>query len=503
MNGHSADSAPGSDGSGSTETSPLLNGNSERSTVVQHQRRVIVVLFTMFFLLEFGAGLLLPGSSAALEQKICDERYSNIAPIDRDCKSPDVQGQFAVLKGWQTMLDCVPGLIVAVPFGILSNKWGRHRVLSLAFTGITLGLAFLVTVLYFDVLPANLILVSPVFMLLGGGPAVITAMLYTSIADITPVSARAPIFLQLSALFILSEIGSGPLAGLILLKSTWGLIGLASVFYVLATATTFLLPDTLSISKITTTHDGSREDQSGDATASSTSTLQESLRRISEGVHEIRSFLKGHGRAIVMMFCYVFVALSKVVQLMLLQYTTKRYHWTWSKASFLLTIRSIVSLVVLIVVLPALTQLLTVRYKVGVIRRDVWITRVTGLAGVLGSLLIAFASTPDILILGLVTFAIHGGMTAVLRSLLSNMVEPRHLGTMNSLLGILEMIALMLGAPALFSSFRLGLELSGDWIGLPFICAAAMIAFSTIIVFVLPVRASKGHVDLLSTEDES
>lgn len=28
------------------------------------------------------------------------------------------------------------------------------------------------------------------FMFLGGGPAVITAMLYTTIADITPVSAR-------------------------------------------------------------------------------------------------------------------------------------------------------------------------------------------------------------------------------------------------------------------------------------------------------------------------
>lgn len=94
-------------------------------------------------------------------------------------------------------------------------------------------------------------------------------------------------------------------------------------------------------------------------------------------------------------------------------------------------------------------------------------------------------------------------MTAVLRSLLSNMVEPRYLGTMNSLVGILEMIGLMIGAPALFASFRLGFELSGDWIGLPFTCAAVMIALSTSIVFFLPVRASKGHADSLSAEDES
>lgn len=78
-------------------------------------------------------------------------------------------------------------------------------------------------------------------------------------------------------------------------------------------------------------------------------------------------------------------------------------------------------------------------------------------------------------------------MTPVLRSLLSNMVEPRYLGTMNSLLGILEMIGLMVGAPALFASFRRGFEIGGDLIGLPFICAAAMIALSTCIVWLLPV----------------
>jgi hypothetical protein len=43
---------------------------------------------------------------------------------------------------------------------------------------------------YFDALPVNLVLVSPMFMFLGGGPSVIAAMLYTTIADITSVDAR-------------------------------------------------------------------------------------------------------------------------------------------------------------------------------------------------------------------------------------------------------------------------------------------------------------------------
>ncbi|KAF3024910.1 hypothetical protein E8E14_012854 [Neopestalotiopsis sp. 37M] len=488
-------------GAGTTEGSPLLDEpheRHERPGADSHRRRVIIVTFAMFFFLEFGAGLFIPAQTAALEQKICDAIYSNIDPLDRDCKAPDVQGQLADLQGWRTTIDCIPSLVATIPYGILSNKWGRHRVLSLAFSGITLGLAFQLMVLYFDFFPVELVLVSPMFMFLGGGPAVLTAMLYTTIADITSVSARAPIFFQLAALFILSEVASGPLAGLVLLKSVWGLLALASVFYVLATATTFLLPDTLHLSKAALNED---VDDSNDTPTANESILQGSIRQLREGGREIRSFLSGHGLVIIFMFCYVFVAVSKVVQVMLLQYATKRYNWSWSKASFLLTTRSIVSLVVLILILPAMTQLLTKRFKVSVIQRDVWIARVTGLAGVVGALLIALASTPEILILGLVTFAIHGGMTAVLRSLLSNMVEHRHLGTMNSLLGILEMLGLMAGAPALFSSLRRGFEIGGDLIGLPFLCAAAMIALSTCIVWLLPVGEKKEDDEELCNEN--
>ncbi|KAI4592928.1 hypothetical protein KJ359_010180 [Pestalotiopsis sp. 9143b] len=481
------DSRPVPDGgAGATEASPLLDEHTEQPAVVvadSYRRRVIIVTFAMFFFLEFGAGLYLPGQTAALEQKICDKIFPLLDPADRDCKAPAVQGELAELQGWRTMLDCIPSLLATIPYGILSNKWGRHRVLSLAFSGITLGLAFQVMVLYVEALPVKLVLLSPMFMFLGGGPAVITAMLYTTIADITSVSARAPIFFQLAALFILSEVGSGPLAGLVLLKSLWGLIFLASAFYVLATATTFLLPDTLHISKAADA-DFDNAEESNDATQS---IIQGSIHQVREGVREIRSFISGHGLVVVFMFCYVFVAVSKIVQVMLLQYATKRYEWSWSKASILLTVRSVASLVVLVLILPALTQLLTTRFKVSVIRRDAWIARLTGLAGVIGALLIALAATSEILILGLITFAIHGGMTPVLRSLLSNMVEPRYLGTMNSLLGILEMIGLMVGAPALFASFRRGFEIGGDLIGLPFICAAAMIALSTCIVWLLPV----------------
>jgi hypothetical protein len=98
-------------GSDATEASPLLGAveSTESRLRKQHRFRVIFIVFAMFFFLEFGAGLLLPGTTAALEQRICGEVYANLNPIDRDCKAPAVQGSLAVLKGWQTTLDCIPG----------------------------------------------------------------------------------------------------------------------------------------------------------------------------------------------------------------------------------------------------------------------------------------------------------------------------------------------------------------------------------------------------------
>lgn len=58
----------------------------------------------------------------------------------------NVRGLYGILQDDSSVDFDDPGLIATVPYGILSNKWGRHRVLSLAFSGITLGLAFQVIV---------------------------------------------------------------------------------------------------------------------------------------------------------------------------------------------------------------------------------------------------------------------------------------------------------------------------------------------------------------------
>ncbi|KAK9414727.1 putative Major facilitator superfamily domain-containing protein [Seiridium unicorne] len=297
-----------------TEATTLLDAGRSSGTrfADRHRRLVIFVTFILLFCLELGAGLVMPGITVALEQKICDHVNTGLEAVDRDCKAPAVQGQIAVLRGWQTTLDCIPDLI------------------------------------------------------------------------------------------------ANALAGLILLKSLWGLNLLALSLFALSVLLACFLPETLRPVRNGGSLHGIDDDADMNATQASPGRLPP---------HDSEC----------------------------------------------------VSLVALIIVLPALSQFLLTKSKVSSIRKDVWIARITGLAG-------------------LVSFALSGGMLGVLRSLLSSMVAPRHMGTLNSLTTVLEMVGLMVAGPSLFWSLRLGFEWGGIWNGLPFFCAAVMLCVSTAVVSFLPIR---------------
>ena len=87
------------------------------------------------------------------------------------------------------------------------------------------------------------------------------------------------------------------------------------------------------------------------------------------------------------------------------------------------------------------------------------------------------------------------GYANLLRSLLNGLVEPHHVGVMNTLVGFIDTIGLMVFSPLLSQALRSGLNLGGVWIGLPFMCAAVMFTMSTAIVFAfrLPPTSRSGR----------
>lgn len=77
----------------------------------RYQLKVIGLAMTFILIVEVGAYLQIPPSYQLMEEIICRQRHPDriISAEDDDvCKGPDVQGQLAMIKGWQNSFDCVP-----------------------------------------------------------------------------------------------------------------------------------------------------------------------------------------------------------------------------------------------------------------------------------------------------------------------------------------------------------------------------------------------------------
>ena len=129
--------------------------------------RVILLSLVLVFLLELSIGMSIPPMNAVMESIICRQAHPDVfvpppppppslgqAAVaggggglvltdDPRCKGPDVQGYLAVLRGWQATFECVPGIVGAVPFGVLSDRWGRRPVLGLSLGGIVGSVVFM------------------------------------------------------------------------------------------------------------------------------------------------------------------------------------------------------------------------------------------------------------------------------------------------------------------------------------------------------------------------
>ena len=138
----------------------------------------------------------------------------------------------------------------------------------------------------------------------------------------------------------------------------------------------------------------------------------------------------------------------------------------------------------LTVLLPAVSSICLRQLNMSPLSKDLWLSRWSGVVLVLADLAIAFSSSPVLFGAGLVLLSGGSGLVPLLRSLLNAQVEPHHVGILNTLLGFLDTLGVMIGAPVFSESLHKGIELGGPWIGLPFLAGAAISCFAAGILWV-------------------
>lgn len=308
-------------------------------------------------------------------------------------------------------------------------------------------------------------------------------MLYTLFADVVAVDERATVFLQLAAVFLAAQMVAGPLAGVMMVRDPWIPLFVALASLILANLAVLAVPETVHIrdrKRASSDQDGN-DDGNGDGN----SVLQRDKlwRKVRDSLAEVWDFVLVNKNLAYLMLSLVFVILGRFVGELLLQYATDRYGWTWSRASMVLSIHSVGSLVTLLVVLPVASWLCLQRLGMPGVAKDLWLARWSGIVHIVGSLIIAAATNGLFFSFGLVWFALGSGISSLIRSILNTLVEEHHVGTANTLVGFMEMVGMTVASPLLAKSLSVGLNLGGPWIGLPFLTAGSFFIISTTILW--------------------
>ena len=314
---------------------------------------------------------------------------------------------------------------------------------------------------------------------IGGGGATVVAMFYTAIADVVPSEERATVFFQLNAIFLGSQMIAGPLGGAMLSWGPWTPLLVSLAVLVITNLGVFVFPETVHVHDRQETNEEEHE-MDEDGIPKMTKLKQQAC----AGLAELWDFVVGNKRLAFLMLSLTFVILGRFVGELLLQYASDRYSWSWSFASMVLTIRNAGSLITLLALLPAASWFCVQRLGIEGVEKDLLLARWSGVVQIVGSLIIAAAANGWLFSIGLVWFALGSGMTALIRSLLNSLVEEHHVGTLNSLAGFMEMVGMTMAGPLLAESLRLGLNLGGAWIGLPFVTAGAFFVISTTMLWV-------------------
>ncbi|KAM7198008.1 Major facilitator superfamily domain containing protein [Rhypophila sp. PSN 637] len=489
-------------------------------TKSKRKRLVLISLLVLFMvLLEFGMTFISTPLYQIQEDIICRQLLpgynftaSSTPPSSpSECKSsPLVQAEFSIINSWSVVLQLLPGLVMAVPMGLLADKHGRTVVMALSMAGMALGYGFSILVCSVpDFFGGSLrwTWAGSVFNFLGGGMTVFSAMVFSMLADVSGEGERSTAFSYLTAGMHAGAIIAPPATyWLMKVGGDWTSVYVGFSILVLAIIFALCLPETLR-SKPSEEEEALPPPFSNNgANKLGLVKPKDLLPKMRTGLGQFRDFLKlFHTNLILLMSSILLTTFGRDAQTVLTQYVTVKFNWSWSEAGLIQSIQSITTLTLLTALLPLASYLLLKhRHILPIIRirgpqsRDLTLARISILLQTLGAFLTGFSPSAGVLIPSVILSSLGTGFNILVRGLMTTMAEgdagkDSHIALLNSSIAWVETAGAMIATPLLAGSFRLGLSWAGIWTGLPFFLAGCLFAFATVIV--LFVRVHDHHQD--------
>ena len=252
------------------------------------------------------------------------------------------------------------------------------------------------------------------------------------------------------------------------------LIGLG--ISIVGTALALCIPETLELSKQNEQTDVNQADAISESAdepihrPALPSRLLSEFSKLRQSTTELSKNLN-----VILILVVFFVSyLGRQALMLILQFASKRYHWSIAEASYLMSLRGSVNLLVLLVLLPATSAFLESRPSFNAATKDKRLTQVSLFLLFCGFLLVFLAFRPVLIFIGLIVFALGSSFAVTARSLIAALVKKEALGTVFTAIAVVTSGGMLIAGPLLANTFRWGMCLGDFWMGLPFLVASLL-----------------------------
>lgn len=144
--------------------------------------------------------------------------------------------------------------------------------------------------------------------------------------------------------------------------------------------------------------------------------------------------------------------------------------------------------------LPIASQYLT---KAGMpaVTKDAWVARIGLLLAMAGYIIAGLADRLPLFLVGtVISFSI--GVEPAMRSLLIATARNSGSGALFSTLQVMLSMGIIIAGPIIAASFRLGLHMGQEWLGLPLLLSSIVMAPTATLLFALKFKDSSGRIAL-------
>ncbi|KAK1494924.1 major facilitator superfamily transporter [Colletotrichum abscissum] len=460
-------------------------------------RSGIWALLALVLLVNLAASLYQLPLSRVIERRLCREHYAVTDPsvIDKDgnvaegfCKVDDVQQGLAWIQGTMETAWIVGDFIMTVPLGFLAERYGRRSILCLNIVPRIILLTWAVIVGYFEqTLPTKAMIASPFFSVLGGD-CVFNSITYAIASNMTDDHVlRATYFGWMGSVSYVVNLLGPALASASMSLLLWLPFWIGIALLLLAIPAISLLEESPD------SHPDA-DDQARPLLSSPVLKAQDAdsslLRSILQRFGVLKSIVAGHPRNMtLLLISFVLTSLASSDTKLLVQYISKRYHWTFASTGYLLSAKAVVNFTLLTAIIPAIlrsrqNRLRHIPPELASHRMNIHYANICLVVSILGALAIAVASRIWMMVPSLFLYALGSALPVFTLSLLkSPFISPkRHDQPVDSadpeshIFSIVMMVKTsgsLLGAPLMMVLWVKSIAIGGAALGIPYLISAS------------------------------